>query len=97
MVKPKKKCVITHESTFSVTGFLTFAVVSATAVANVIANINNTNHNNDNNNNQDNINNNKEVANNGDSENEGNVRATIYEEINKQFFCQIVGAEAFKG
>jgi len=161
VVKPKKKCVITHESTFSVTGFLTFAVVSATAVANVIANINNNNDNNNNNNNQDNVNNNnqvsnsddaenqgnarafphektnanaianiynnndnnyknqdniynntsnvnnnnnqdnlnnnKQVSNSGDAENEGHVRATIYEEINKQFFCQIVGAEASKG
>ena len=97
MVKPKKKCVITHESTFSVTGFLTFAVVSATAVANVIANINNNNDNNNNNNNQDNLNNNKQVSNSGDAENDSNVSATIYEEINKQFFCQIVGAEASKG
>ena len=46
VVKPKKKCVITNESTFSVTGFLTFAVVSVTAVANVLANINNNNDNN---------------------------------------------------
>ena len=30
------------------------------------------------------------------AESEGNARATIYEEINKQFFCQIVVAEAFK-
>ena len=36
VVKPKKKCVITYESTFSVTGFLTFTVVAVTAVANVI-------------------------------------------------------------
>ena len=56
---------ITHESTFSVTGFLTFAVVSATAVANVIANINNNNDNN--NNNQDNVNNNNQVSNSDDA------------------------------
>ena len=60
--------------------------------SNVIANISNNN-----NNNQDNLNNNKQVSNSGDAENDGNVRATIYEEINKQFFCQIVGAEASKG
>ena len=46
VVKPKKKCVITYESTFSVTGFMTFVVVAMTSVANVIANINNNNDNN---------------------------------------------------
>ena len=79
MVKPKKKCVITHESTFSVTGFLTFAVVSATAVANVIANINNNNDNNNNNNNQDNVNNNNQVSNSADAENQGNARSMMFE------------------
>ena len=70
---------ITHESTFSVTGFLTFAVVSATAVANVIANINNNNDNNNNNNNQDNVNNNNQVSNSDDAENQGNARAFPHE------------------
>ena len=137
---------ITHESTFSVTGFLTFAVVSATAVANVIANINNNNDNNNNNNNQDNVNNNNQVSNSDDAENQGNARAFPHEKTNanvianinntnhnnndnnnkqnyinnnnqasnsetaedqgnvshhetdsKQFFCQIVEAEASKG
>lgn len=74
VVKPKKKCVITYESTFSVTGFLTFAVVSATAVANVIANINNNNDLNNNNNNQDNVNNNNQMSNSADAENMGNAR-----------------------
>ena len=95
MVKPKKKCVITHESTFSVTGFLTFAVVSATAVANVIANINNNNDNNNNNNNQDNVNNNNQVSNSADAENQGNARSMS--ENNLNFFCQIVDGEASKG
>ena len=74
VVKPKKKCVITNESTFSVTGFLTFAVVSATAVANVIANINNNNDNNNNNNNQDNVNNNNQNSDIADDTNIGNAR-----------------------
>ena len=52
VVKPKPKCTVEVESTFSVTGFLTFVVVAVTAVANVIANVNNNNDNNNNNNNQ---------------------------------------------
>ena len=47
--------------------------------------------------NQDIIKNNNQVSNNDNAESEGNTRATIYEEINKQFFCQIVVAEASKG
>ena len=60
----------------------------------LLHNINNNNDNNNNNNNQDIINNNNQVSNNDNAESEGNTRATIYEEINKQFFCQIVVAEA---
>jgi len=89
VVKPKKKCVITHESTFSVTGFLTFAVVSATAVANVIANINNNNDNNNNNNNQDNVNNNNQVSNSDDAENQGNARAFPHEKTNANVIANI--------
>ncbi len=51
-----------QESTFSVTGFLTFSVVAATAVSNVIANIDNNNNNNNNNDNNDNLNNNNQVG-----------------------------------
>ena len=40
------------------TGFLTFAVVSATAISNIIANIDNNNNNNNNNDNNDNDKNN---------------------------------------
>ena len=89
MVKPKKKCVITHESTFSVTGFLTFTVVSATAVANVIANINNNNDNNNNNNNQDNVNNNNQVSNSDDAENQGNARAFPHEKTKANAIANI--------
>ena len=39
VVTPAPVCIERQESVFSVTGFLTFAVVSATAVSNVIANI----------------------------------------------------------
>ena len=74
VVKPKKKCVVTNESTFSVTGFLTFSVVAATSVANLIANINNNNDNNNNNNNQDNINNNNQKSSSADATNQGNAR-----------------------
>ena len=100
VVKPKKKCVITYESTFSVTGFLTFVVTSVTAVANVIANINNNNDNNNNNNNQDNVNNNNQVSNSADAENMGNARrfhrrAII--ETNANFFCHIIESEASNG
>jgi len=85
VVKPKKKCVITNESTFSVTGFLTFAVVSVTAVANVLANINNNNDNNNNNNNQDNVNNNNQMSSSADATNMGNARSVF--NSNKNLFC----------
>ena len=39
VVTPAPVCVERQESVFSVTGFLTFAVVATTAVSNVIANI----------------------------------------------------------
>jgi len=100
VVKPKKKCVVTYESTFSVTGFLTFVVTSVTAVANVIANINNNNDNNNNNNNQDNVNNNNQVSNSADAENMGNARrfhARANDETNTKFFCELVESEASKG
>lgn len=93
MVKPKKKCVVTSESTFSVTGFLTFAVVSASAVANVIANINNNNDLNNNNNNQDNVNNNNQMSNSADAENMGNARSHFPE----NFYCSFVREEWPRG
>lgn len=99
MVKPKKKCVVQVESTFSVTGFLTFAVVSATAVANVIANINNNNDNNNNNNNQDNVNNNNQISNSADAENMGNARNFFQKWIfnPETIFCHFVNSEAHLG
>ena len=39
VVTPAPVCIERQESVFSVTGFLTFAVVASTAVSNVIANI----------------------------------------------------------
>ncbi len=74
MVKPKPKCTVEVESTFSVTGFLTFAVVAVTAVGNVLANINNNNDLNNNNNNQDNVNNNNQNVDSAMAMNMGNAR-----------------------
>jgi len=92
VVKPKKKCVITYESTFSVTGFMTFVVVAMTSVANVITNINNNNDNNNNNNNQDNINNNNQMSSSADAENMGNARSLPHDA-----FCYVAKNEAHKG
>ena len=47
---------------FSVTGFLTFSVVAATSLANIMSNINNNNNNNNDNNNNDNQNDNNQVS-----------------------------------
>ena len=71
---PKPTCIEKQESVFSVTGFLTFAVVSATAVSNVIANIDNNNNNNNNNDNNDNVNNNNQISDSADATNMGNAR-----------------------
>ena len=49
VVTPAPVCVERQESVFSVTGFLTFAVVASTAISNVISNIDNNNNNNNNN------------------------------------------------
>ena len=90
MVKPKKQCVITHDSTFSATRFLMVGVVSATAVANIIDNINNNNDNNNNNNNQNNVNNNNQVSNSDDAENQGNARAFPHEKTNANIIASII-------
>ena len=74
VVTPQPKCIEKQESVFSVTGFLTFAVVSATAVSNVIANIDNNNNNNNNNDNNDNVNNNNQISDSADATNMGNAR-----------------------
>ena len=68
-------CVERQESVFSVTGFLTFVVVTATAVSNVIANIDNNNNNNNNNDNNDNVNNNNQISDSNDAMNMGNARS----------------------
>ena len=56
------------------TGFLTFAVVSATAISNVISNIDNNNNNNNNNDNNDNVNNNNQISDSADATNMGNAK-----------------------
>ena len=67
-------CIQKQESVFSVTGFLTFAVVSATAISNIIANIDNNNNNNNNNDNNDNVNNNNQISDSADATNMGNAK-----------------------
>ena len=74
MVTPPPVCVEKKESVFSVTGFLTFTVVSATAVSNIITNIDNNNNNNNNNDNNDNVNNNNQISDSSDATNMGNAR-----------------------
>ena len=74
VVTPPPTCVERQESVFSVTGFLTFVVVSATAVSNVISNIDNNNNNNNNNDNNDNVNNNNQISDSDDATNMGNAR-----------------------
>ena len=78
VVTPKPTCIEKQESVFSVTGFLTFMVVSATAVSNVIANIDNNNNNNNNNDNNDNVNNNNQISDSADAMNMGNARKFSY-------------------
>lgn len=74
VITPKPVCIQKQESVFSVTGFLTFAVVSATAVSNIIANIDNNNNNNNNNDNNDNVNNNNQISDSADATNMGNAK-----------------------
>ena len=74
VVTPKPVCIQKQESVFSVTGFLTFAVVSATAISNIIANIDNNNNNNNNNDNNDNVNNNNQISDSADATNMGNAK-----------------------
>jgi len=74
VVTPKPVCIQKQESVFSVTGFLTFAVVSATAISNIISNIDNNNNNNNNNDNNDNVNNNNQISDSADATNMGNAK-----------------------
>ena len=65
VVTPKPECDPSPPaSSFSVTGFLTFSVVAATSLANIISNINNNNNNNNDNNNNENQNDNNQISNN---------------------------------
>ena len=70
------------------TGFLTFAVVSATAVSNVIANIDNNNNNNDINDNNDNVNNNNQISDSADATNMGNARLLSFTNSSERFCDQ---------
>ena len=78
VVTPAPVCIEKQESVFSVTGFLTFMVVAATAVSNVIADIDNNNNNNNNNDNNDNVNNNNQISDSADAMNMGNARKFSY-------------------
>ena len=55
-------------------------VVAATAVSNVIANIDNNNNNNNNNDNNDNVNNNNQISDSNDAMNMGNAGGRSFEE-----------------
>jgi len=74
VVTPPPVCIKKQESVFSVTGFLTFTVVSATAISNIISNIDNNNNNNNNNDNNDNVNNNNQISDSSTAENMGNAK-----------------------
>jgi len=74
VVTPAPVCIERQESVFSVTGFLTFMVVTATAVSNIIANMDNNNNNNNNNDNNDNVNNQNQISDSNNAENMGNAR-----------------------
>ena len=72
-------------STFSVTGFLTFSVVAATSLANIIANINNNNNNNNDNNNNENQNDNNQISNNAMGG--GRQKRSAVKEFDKFYSC----------
>ena len=69
---------------FSVTGFLTFSVVAATSLANIIANINNNNNNNNDNNNNENQNDNNQMINNTMA---GKRKRSIMQSAQKISYC----------
>jgi len=77
VVTPPPVCIHKQESVFSVTGFLTFVVVSATSISNVISNIDNNNNNNNNNDNNDNVNNNNQISDSADAMNMGNAKTLL--------------------
>ena len=82
---PPPKCEKSEVSSmFSVTGFLTFSVVAATSLANIIANINNNNNNNNNNNDNDNQNDNNQMSNNTMA---GKRKRSTIELANNVNFC----------
>ena len=83
---PKPECdSAPPTSTFSVTGFLTFSVVAATSLANIIANINNNNNNNNDNNNNENQNDNNQISNNAMGG--GRRKRSVAREFDKFDFC----------
>lgn len=80
-VTPAPVCRETQQSVFSVTGFLTFAVVASTAVANVINNIDNNNNRNNNNDNNDNLNDNNQMSDSTMVMNNGNAKSLKGEKV----------------
>ena len=84
--KPTCKSSASTSSMFSVTGFLTFSVVAATSLANIIASINNNNNNNNDNNNNENQNDNNQISNNTVA---GKRKRSTIEGVNDLEFCEI--------
>ena len=85
VVTPKPRCETSAASSmFSVTGFLTFSVVAATSLANIISNINNNNNNNNDNNNNENENDNNQISNNTMA---GRRKRSTTEFANDSGFC----------
>ena len=95
VVTPKPKCDTSQPSSmFSVTGFLTFSVVAATSLANIMSNINNNNNNNNDNNNNENQNDNNQMSTN---QMEGKRRKRSRDGINDPLdFCESISSEDSK-
>ena len=92
VVTPKPACEVSPPSSmFSVTGFLTFTVVAATSLANIITNINNNNNNNNDNNNNENQNDNNQVSDNTMAERRRKRGANLFS--NRLDFCENIPEE----
>ena len=92
VVTPKPACdVAPPSSMFSVTGFLTFTVVAATSLANIITNINNNNNNNNDNNNNENQNDNNQVSDNTMADRRRKRGANLF--LNRLDFCENITDE----
>jgi hypothetical protein len=95
VVTPKPACDTSQPgSMFSVTGFLTFSVVAATSLANIMSNINNNNNKNNNNNNNDNQNDNNQMSTN---QMEGKRRKRSRDGLNDRLdLCESISSEDIK-